>query len=292
MQPLLFGDSQLCAVQPFRAQLLKWVGNKQRFAHEIVSYFPSDFGIYYEPFLGSGAVLGTLAPRRAVASDRFKPLIEIWEALRTSPETLKAWYGSRYARLQSEGKQAVFRSARDSYNREPNGADLLFICRACYGGVVRFRKVDGFISTPCGVHAPMPPKPFGQRVDEWHARTRHCEFACADFEETMARATAGDIVYCDPPYTDSQAILYGAQSFSLDRLFRAIARCKARGVRVALSIDGTKKSGDKLCNVLIPDYLFAREVYVNCGRSMLRRFQLGGQTLEAEVVHDRLLLTY
>jgi DNA adenine methylase len=63
-------------------------------------------------------------------------------------------------------------------------------------------------------------------------------------------------------------------------------------VYVVLSIDGTKKTGDKVCDVPIPARLFEREVFVNCGRSMLRRFQMGGQTLEGEVVADRLLLTY
>ncbi len=62
-------------VPPFKTQLLKWIGNKQRFAHEIVSYFPRQFGTYYEPFLGSGAVLATLAEvgiwfRRFQAADR------------------------------------------------------------------------------------------------------------------------------------------------------------------------------------------------------------------------------
>ena len=40
--------------------LLKWIGNKQRFAAEIVSYMPEDFDNYYEPFLGSGAVMAEL----------------------------------------------------------------------------------------------------------------------------------------------------------------------------------------------------------------------------------------
>ena len=71
-----------------------------------------------------------------------------------------------------------------------------------------------------------------------------------------------------------------------------IARCKERGVAVALSIDGTKRSGNRLCEVPIPVGVFEREVFVNCGRSMLRRFQMAGQTLEGEVVSDRLLLTY
>ncbi|HEX9842823.1 MAG TPA: DNA adenine methylase, partial [bacterium] len=61
---------------------------------------------------------------------------------------------------------------------------------------------------------------------------------------------------------------------------------------VALSIDGTKKSGNYICDIAIPPGLFEREVNVNVGRSMLRRFQLGGQSLENEVVADRLLLTY
>ena len=99
-------------------------------------------------------------------------------------------------------------------------------------------------------------------------------------------------MYCDPPYRETQTILYGAQDFDLGELFETISRCKARGVFVALSIDGTKKTGNKVCDVPISAQLFEREVFVNCGRSMLRRFQMGGQTLEGEVVTDRLLLTY
>jgi len=45
-------------------------------------------------------------------------------------------------------------------------------------------------------------------------------------------------------------------------------------------------------NIPIPDRLFAREVLVNCGRSMLKRFQRGGRSLEEAVVADRLSLTY
>ena len=113
-----------------------------------------------------------------------------------------------------------------------------------------------------------------------------------DFEEAMDRARPGSVVYCDPPYRATQAILYGAQRFSLDRLFAAIARCKARGVHVALSIDGSKKSGAWVSAIAIPKGLFEREALIHCGRSMLRRFQMNGRTLESEVVADRLLLTY
>jgi DNA adenine methylase len=279
-------------VSPFKSQLLKWIGNKQRFAHEIVSYFPLEFGRYYEPFLGSGAVLATLEPRSAIGADAFKPLIEIWQALRHKPDELKLWYSERYGRMQHQSKECVYEEVKASYNANPNGGDLVYLCRSCYGGVVRFRKADGYMSTPCGVHQSISPTSFGRRVDEWHRRCSSTEFVHTEYAAIMDQAQEGDLIYCDPPYVDTQSILYGAQEFSLANLLDVIARCKSRGVHVALSIDGMKRSGGKKCHVRLPVGLFETEAFVNCGRSMLRRFQMAGQTLEREVVADRLLLTY
>lgn len=292
MQHLLFGDDRKREVVPFTKGLLKWIGNKQRMAHEIVSHFPANFGTYFEPFLGSGAVLGTLRPDCAIGSDTFKPLIEIWQTLHSDPGLLNRWYTERYQQMMSGEKVKEYERIKASYNRHPNGADLLFLCRSCYAGVVRFRQKDGYMSTPCGPHKPVPPDSFAGRVNEWHRRTQGTEFRRLDYREALALAKPGDLVYCDPPYTHSQAILYGAQRFRLRQLLQVIADSKSRGVYVALSIDGTKRSGDHVCRLPIPDGLFEREVLVNCGRSMLRRLQMGGQTLEGEVVADRLLLTY
>lgn len=268
------------------------VGNKQRFAHEIISFFPRSFTTYHEPFVGSGGVLGTLGPARGIASDNFADLIGIWKLLKNSPEQLKRAYHERWALIEELGHREAYNYVRATYNRRPNPEDLLFLSRACYGGVVRFRKVDGGMSTPCGAHQPMPPDKFSERVDEWGERVRHTDFIHCDYRDSMQLAKKGDIIYCDPPYVDSQKILYGAQAFKLSELFVEIERCRSRGVYVALSIDGSKKSGDKLCELQVPYGLFKREVSVNCGRSMLRRFQMGGLSLENEVVKDRLLLTY
>ncbi|HLI89103.1 MAG TPA: Dam family site-specific DNA-(adenine-N6)-methyltransferase [Ktedonobacteraceae bacterium] len=275
-----------------RKQLLKWIGNKHRFAQEIVSYFPTDYDTYFEPFLGSGAVWATVAPERALVSDVFIPLIEIWQTLQTNPGKLKQWYEERWNSMMAGDKVTEYERIKAAYNAHPNGADLLFLCRSCYGGVVRFRKGDGYMSTPCGVHKPIPPAKFAQRVDDWQPLTAGTTIACMDYTIAMSMAQEGDLVYCDPPYSFSQSILYGAQSFNLYELFETIRWCKIRGVRVALSIDGTKRSGNMICNIPIPEGLFEREISVNCGRSMLKRFQMNGKTLEEEVVADRLLLTY
>lgn len=280
-----------CA-KPFRTQLLKWIGNKQKQANEIIDYFPKHFGTYFEPFLGSGGVLGVLAPDKAVASDAFAPLFQIWQTLHDNKQELKKQYEERYNLITKIGKKAVYEHVLSNYNRNPNGADLVFLCRACYGGVVRFRKHDGFMSTPVGVHDPVSPESFAQRVDIWHKRTQGAQFLNLDFADAMMLAQPGDLVYCDPPYSDSQSILYGAQTFSLQRLFDSISKCKNRGVYVALSIDGKKYSGRKICDIPVPHGLFEREEFVSVGRSMLKRFQMDGLSLEDHEVHDRLLLTY
>lgn len=277
--------------KPFKQQLLKWIGNKQRFAHEIADFFPEKIGTYFEPFLGSGAVLGTAIPRQALGSDIFSPLIEIWRTLKKNPELLVSWYDQRYTLHRQIGKKIAYDEILESYNAKPNPADFVFLSRSCYGGVVRFRK-DGYMSTPCGVHEPVSTQSFLNRVTIWHNRVKGAEFEKLDYREAMARAVSGDVIYCDPPYSHTQAILYGAQSFNLVQLFGAISECKDRGVHVLLSIDGTKKSGSILCDVKIPDGLFVREVAVNVGRSMLRRFQREGETLEDEIVQDRLLMTF
>jgi len=278
--------------KPFRIQLLKWVGNKQKQADAIIRYFPQQFGTYFEPFLGGGGVLGVLAPKKAVASDAFAPLVQIWQTLHEDKEELKRQYAERHALIERLGKKAAYERILANYNAQPNGANLLFLCRACYGGVVRFRKIDGYMSTPVGAHDPVAPDSFAKRADIWHARVQGTRFLHLDFAEAMSLARNGDLIYCDPPYADSQAILYGAQEFSLRRLFDAIAACKARGVKVALSIDGTKYSGRKLCDIPIPDGLFQRVKFVSVGRSMLKRFQMDGKSLEEHEVSDRLLLTY
>ncbi|HEU0143282.1 MAG TPA: Dam family site-specific DNA-(adenine-N6)-methyltransferase, partial [Nitrososphaera sp.] len=208
-QQLFLPYRNSCSVQPFRAQLLKWIGNKQRFAHEIVSYFPNKFNSYHEPFLGSGAVLGTLAPERAIASDSFKPLIEIWQMLRNNPETLKRWYSQRWRAIRNGNKIEEYERIKADYNAHPNAADLLFLSRACYGGVVRFRHADGYMSTPCGAHNPISPESFARRVDEWYQRTEGTTFIHQEYEASMNASKAHDLIYCDPPYTFTQSILYG-----------------------------------------------------------------------------------
>lgn len=285
-------DSKFALYLPPKFQLLKWVGNKQKFASKIAHAFPAIYGKFYEPFLGSGAVMATVSPNFGIGSDIYKPLIEIWQKLKDDPEGLIQWYAVRRNRIDKEDKKAVYEDIKKNFNNYNNGADFLYLTRSCYGGIIRFRKSDGYMSTPCGVHTPIPVNNFKERVYEWNRRMKNVEFKLSDYKEIFKLAQKGDLIYCDPPYSHSQSILYGAQDFHLEELLDCIKEAKDKGIYVALSIDGNKKSGNYLCDLPIPTNLFEEEIYISLGGSMLRRFQMEGQTLENEQVSDRLLLTY
>lgn len=108
----------------------------------------------------------------------------------------------------------------------------------------------------------------------------------------MKKPTDGDLVYCDPPYTHSQGIIYGAQDFNIEHLWMQIDECKARGAKVMLSINGTRESNQKDISASIPEGLFKRELIVDCGTSMIDRLQNAGKGMENERVCDKLLLTW
>ncbi len=63
-------------------QLLKWIGNKQRYAHIITSYLPKNYNKYIEPFLGTGAILAAMNPSNGIAGDILRPLIDLMNILK------------------------------------------------------------------------------------------------------------------------------------------------------------------------------------------------------------------
>ncbi|MGK2939173.1 MAG: DNA adenine methylase [Solirubrobacteraceae bacterium] len=283
-QPRLLGR-----VRP-RGQLLKWVGNKFRYADAIANHLPLDLGTYYEPFVGTGAVLATLAPEQAVASDALPVLVELLQVVQDQPEPLVEHYSEARREILENGRDA-YEAIKARFNANPTPEDLLVISRTCYGGVMRFTRA-GYLSTPMGPHKPMPAEKLGRYMQDWQQRLAGSHFVHQDFAVTMEAARSGDTIYCDPPYAHGQTILYGAQDFRLPRLWEACAAAVDRGAHVAVSVDGYRQSGNKRIDLGLPDGLFARELLIERGGCMLRRFQLEGEDTGLEQVADRLLLSW
>ncbi len=276
-------------------QLLKWIGNKSKYAEQIVSYMPPNINTYIEPFLGSGAVLAELSKqnvtlvgphyRYAIGGDALVPLIDIYNKLVEEPNSLINYYNEIIPRYNQD-RENVYLEVRDRFNRTRASLDFLILTRTCYSGIIRFRKSDSYMSTPIGPHKPIDPTAFEARVRLWHELLKNVEFRNDDFKNVMDIASEGDLIYCDPPYTHSQSILYGAQSFNIEELWTEIAKAKQKGAKVILSLNGKKKSKKEDISTTIPDGLFQQYVYVDCGISMINRLQREGNIMIDENVHD------
>ena len=281
--------------------LLKWIGNKQRFASVIVANMPTIFNNYYEPFLGSGAVLAELLMQddtslyphfnHAYGSDILPFLIDIFRSVKENPNKIIEYYSKEISSYY-ENPEEQYELIRNRFNQDHNAFDFCLLSRTCYSGVIRFRKADGYMSTPKGPHNPIKPSVFANRVALWSNLIQKADFYTESFEKAMAKPQQGDVIYCDPPYTHSQSIIYGAQDFNINILWNKIAECKDRGAYVMLSINGSRESKKKDISIDIPTGLFDRELTVNCGTSMIDRLQNSGKDMVDEVVHDKLLLTW
>ena len=281
--------------------LLKWIGNKQRFAETIVSYMPEQFNNYYEPFLGSGAVMAELLSsdknkpsphfNHAYGSDILPFLIEVFNLVKNDPAILTNYYEQHISTYYDAPKEK-YEEIRNRFNADHNALDFCLLSRTCYSGVIRFRKADGYMSTPVGPHKPIQPSTFTKRAETWHQLLQKADFRCESYIDAMDRAQAGDLIYCDPPYTHSQGIIYGAQDFNVDTLFQKITECKNRGVYVILSINGMRDNKTKDISITPPEGLFERQLLVNCGTSMIDRLQNSGKQMKNKKVDDQLLLTW
>lgn len=276
--------------------LLKWIGNKQRFAQTIVSYIPDSFNNYYEPFLGSGAVMAELLNstkeyNACYGSDILPFLIDIFSMVKDDPEKIIQYYSKEIEEYYLDPERKYL-EIRDRFNADFNALDFCLLSRTCYSGVIRFRKADGYMSTPRGPHKPIAPDTFSKRVGQWHNLLKKASFSCEDYRDAMDKTVENDIIYCDPPYTHSQSIIYGSHQFSVDELFQKIDECKKRGVKVILSINGTRKSRKEDISVTPPEGLFERKLFVNCGISMIDRLQHTGEEMIDKKVEDQLLLTW
>jgi hypothetical protein len=106
-QLLLLPDDITLGRRRPAGQILKWVGNKFKYAEHIAQHLPPDLGTYYEPFVGTGAVLATLQPDRAVAGDLLRILVELHKLVQSDPNRLLVHYDECRGEILERGRREL-----------------------------------------------------------------------------------------------------------------------------------------------------------------------------------------
>jgi DNA adenine methylase len=248
-------------VRPF----LKWAGGKRQLLPQIRRFYPEQFGAYYEPFVGSGAVFfdlynrGLLAGRKAVLIDNNADLVGCYLMVRDQAGTVVR-HLTKLAQDYQQNPKAHYYTVRDRrfnperrrvYNGDgPKGAlytpalaaKLIYLNRTGFNGLFRLNS-QGQFNVPLGryTNPQICDRENLERVAAALAETR-AELFQAPFETVLGRAEPGDFVYFDPPYAPlSRTALftsYTADGFSATdqrRLQLVTIELARRGCWVLLS---------------------------------------------------------
>ena len=199
--------------------LIKWTGSKRRIAEKIVSYMPKDIGTYYEPFLGGGSVFFHLLKnnsniKKFRLSDKNEGLINVFEIVKEKPQDLILAYRTKWERLQKEPE--YFYQERDKYNETKDPLSFYFLTRTCYNGTIRYNS-KGLFNTSHHFGRPgMHPDKVEQVIAYYSdlMAGKDITFSCTSFEN-IAPCDNKDVVYIDPPYTNTKALYFGNIDFDL-----------------------------------------------------------------------------
>jgi len=246
--------------------ILKWAGGKRQLLGELYARFPVSFGRYHEPFLGGGALFFDLEPTGGTVNDANPRLVNFYEQVRDRPDELIELARSfrdpdadpdpdrAFAETDRDGKpiETYYYQQRAIFNRRPNdepfdpveeAALLLYCNRTGFNGLYR-ENADGEFNVPVGRYA----DPDWVRADQVRAASdvlADAEIRCGDFEYVREAATAGDLVYFDPPYQPVSPTAdftdYSAGGFDREdqrRLRDLAVELRDRGVHVLVSNSG------------------------------------------------------
>lgn len=184
---------------------------------------PATFGRYFEPFVGSGALFFDLQPSSAVLGDALLPLVETYRSVQTEPhavhEAILQW------QVSSDAYYAV--RALDPSTAAERAAKFIYLNKTAWNGLYRVNRAGGF-NVPYGL-----PKSSNivslESLLECSDALGAATLKCADFEESLAGAEQGDLVFVDPPYTtshkDNGFLHYNETLFSWDDQRRLAALC-------------------------------------------------------------------
>lgn len=244
--------------------VIKWSGSKSSQATYIASLVPN-FNTYFEPFIGGGSVLYAINPKHAVCGDICRPLIDLWNLIKLSPETLLQYYSKQWEELQIDYME--YYRARDRFNSNKNPYDFLFLTRTCVNGLIRFNSKGEFNNSLHYTRKGIDPLSLKKIILEWSSKIQGVNFICGDYRDTTKEAREGDFIYLDPPYFNTKGRYFGKIEYQ--DFFEYLDDLNKRGIKYALSFDGKRGNHDYIVDV--PQELYKRKELILSGKSTFRK---------------------
>jgi DNA adenine methylase len=240
---------------------IKWAGGKGQLLVAIQTRLPRKYINYYEPFIGSGALLFELKPNKAIINDINKELIHTYTIIRDQLDQLISKLNEIDFNHQYPHKEYYY-TMRNLYNSKildqtydvDMAALFIYLNKHCFNGLYRVNS-NGLFNVPFNQN--LKGNSFNEdnliQVSEF---LKNVKILNSDFEEAVKDAKKGDFVFFDSPYAplkDDSFESYTREGFSYEehiRLANLFKKLSDQGVYCMLTNHNTS-----LIRELYKDYI-------------------------------------
>ena len=232
------------------APFVKWAGGKRQLIPQIRERMPEKYNVYYEPFVGGGAVIFDLLPANALINDINKALISTYRTICNEPDAFLKEVNRLDNDMWEDGKKYYY-SIREHYNdklmRSEYDVELaalfVFINKHCFNGLYRVNG-KGLFNVPYNNSRRVS-------VDEdviiaTSEYLRGVTIIDGDFEQACKNAKKGDFVFIDSPsapLNPTSFETYTKEGFDIEshkRLAKLYDELTARGCYCMLTNHNTE----------------------------------------------------
>lgn len=229
-------------VSPF----VKWVGGKRQIMPSIIELLPKNIGAYkyIEPFIGGGAVLLHLQPKKAIINDFNSELINVYQCVKNELDEL-------IIDLKKHRNEPDYFYALRGLDRDINfkkltnvqrASRIIYLNKTCFNGLYRVNNAGEF-NAPFGRYKnPNIVNESTLKAVSRFLNTNQIVINNGDYSTILKRANEKSFVYLDPPYhpisESSNFTGYIQGGWSMDdqiELRKACDDLDKRGVKFLLS---------------------------------------------------------
>jgi len=235
---------------PLVSPVVKWVGGKRQLLQDILKHIPDKYSTYYEPFVGGGAVLFHLQPRKMVINDINEELMNVYNVICNNVEELIEDLKKHKNEADYFYKIRELDRDREKYaqlNNIERASRIIYLNKTCYNGLFRVNR-QGEFNTPFGRYKnPNIANEATLKAVNNYFNKAKITLKCGDFEEAVKGIRKGGFVYFDPPYDpvseSANFTGYDKGGFDKDEQIRLKKLCDKlnnRGVKFLLSNSSTE----------------------------------------------------
>lgn len=227
-------------IQKINQPFLKWAGNKRSIIDRISPLLPKGQRLI-EPFCGSAAVFLNSEFEQNLICDTNSDLINLYQQLKIDKGSFIKYCEQFF--VHENNTEEKYYQLRERFNKTKSkklrAALFLYLNRHGYNGLCRYNK-SGQFNVPVGRYKKtILPR---ERMEFFSRKAKKAEFQLSDFESTIKKSQAGDVIYCDPPYVplndSNTSFKYEKNGFSMEqqiRLSQLAEETAERGIPVLIS---------------------------------------------------------